>query len=98
MEYLHGGELFMLLEKEGCFMEHEAQFYAAEILLALEHLHHNGVIYRDLKPENILLDLAGHIKLTDFGLCKDEMFSGKTYTYCGKVFYIYSFFNIFLQL
>uniref|UniRef100_A0AC34F6B6 Non-specific serine/threonine protein kinase n=1 Tax=Panagrolaimus sp. ES5 TaxID=591445 RepID=A0AC34F6B6_9BILA len=88
LEYLHGGELFMLLEKEGCLLEYEAQFYSAEILLGLEHLHHNGVIYRDLKPENILLDKNGHVKLTDFGLCKDEMFAGKTYTYCGTVEYM----------
>jgi serine/threonine protein kinase len=47
-----------------------ARFYAAECLLALEHLHSMGVIYRDLKPENILLGADGHIKLTDFGLSK----------------------------
>uniref|UniRef100_A0A914YTZ6 Non-specific serine/threonine protein kinase n=1 Tax=Panagrolaimus superbus TaxID=310955 RepID=A0A914YTZ6_9BILA len=88
LQYLPGGELFMLLEKEGCLLEYEAQFYSAEILLALEHLHLNGVIYRDLKPENILLDKTGHVKLTDFGLCKDEMFAGKTYTYCGTVEYM----------
>jgi serine/threonine protein kinase len=44
------------------------KFYVAEIVLALETLHHNNVLYRDLKPENIVIDGQGHIKLTDFGL------------------------------
>uniref|UniRef100_A0AC35G170 Non-specific serine/threonine protein kinase n=1 Tax=Panagrolaimus sp. PS1159 TaxID=55785 RepID=A0AC35G170_9BILA len=82
LEYLHGGELFMLLEKEGCFMEHEAQFYAAEILLALEHLHHNGVIYRTVEymsPEIILK--KGHAHTTDFwglGILLYDMLVGST--------------------
>ena len=29
-------------------------------------------MYRDLKPENILIDLDGHIRITDFGLSKDN--------------------------
>lgn len=70
MDFLNGGELFYHLRREQRFTEERAKFYAAEILLALECLHENGVIYRDLKPENVLLDAEGHVKLTDFGLSK----------------------------
>jgi serine/threonine protein kinase len=52
------------------FSEPMARFYAAELILALEHLHSLGIVYRDLKPENCLLDAQGHIILTDFGLSK----------------------------
>lgn len=69
-EYMPGGELFFHLKKEQIFSEKKAKFYICEIVLALEHLHKNKIIYRDLKPENILLDERGHIKLTDFGLSK----------------------------
>ena len=70
IDFLNGGELFFHLRKETKFNEDRARFYAAEIILALECLHGNGIIYRDLKPENVILDSEGHIKLTDFGLCK----------------------------
>lgn len=43
------------------------QLWAAEILLALEGLHQQGVFCRDLNPRNLLLDAAGHIRLTFFG-------------------------------
>jgi len=89
LEYLSGGELFMHLEREGIFLEDTACFYLSEIILALEHLHTQGIIYRDLKPENILLDSQGHVKLTDFGLCKEHIQEGiVTHTFCGTIEYM----------
>ncbi|MCI4394777.1 hypothetical protein PGIGA_G00172540 [Pangasianodon gigas] len=89
LECLSGGELFMQLEKEGIFMEDTACFYLAEITSALGHLHSNGIIYRDLKPENIMLNHEGHIKLTDFGLCKESIHDGSvTHTFCGTIEYM----------
>lgn len=89
LEYLSGGELFMHLEREGIFLEDTTCFYLSEIILALEHLHSLGIIYRDLKPENILLDAQGHVKLTDFGLCKEHIQEGiVTHTFCGTIEYM----------
>jgi len=52
----------------GRLNEYVTQFYSANILLALNYLHQNQILYRDLKPENILVDLDGYLRLTDFGL------------------------------
>lgn len=90
LEFAQGGELFNLLEREHVFDDKWASFYLAEIALALGHLHKHGVIYRDLKPENVLLDHQGHVKLTDFGLCKQNVFqtSDLAQTFCGTVEYM----------
>ncbi|KAL6265080.1 ribosomal protein S6 kinase beta-2-like [Pogonomyrmex barbatus] len=89
LEYMCGGELFRHLNDEGIFMEDTARFYLCEIILALQHLHLQGIIYRDLKPENVLLDAEGHIKLTDFGLCKEHIQEGAvTHTFCGTIEYM----------
>ena len=70
MEYMPGGDLASLLEREGRFEWEEARFYLMEIVQSLEYLRSMNYIHRDLKPDNILLDKKGHIKLTDFGLSK----------------------------
>ncbi|GIY86576.1 ribosomal protein S6 kinase beta-1 [Caerostris darwini] len=89
LEYLAGGELFMFLEREVMLLEDTASFYLGEIVLAMQYLHQEGIIYRDLKPENILLDATGHVKLTDFGLCKEAILDGCiTHTFCGTIEYM----------
>ena len=85
MDFARGGELFFLLREEGQLSEKSVQFYAAQIVLALEHLHSLGIVYRDLKPENILLDDDGNILLTDFGLAKMVL---QTNSFCGTPDYI----------
>ncbi|KAL3354959.1 hypothetical protein AABB24_019176 [Solanum stoloniferum] len=79
-DYYPGGELFMLLDRQQTkvLKEDAARFYAAEVVVALEYLHCQGIIYRDLKPENVLLQSGGHVSLTDFDLscltsCKPQL-------------------------
>ncbi|XP_073439146.1 serine/threonine-protein kinase LATS2 [Dendrobates tinctorius] len=69
MDYIPGGDMMSLLIRMEVFQEHLARFYIAELTLAIESVHKMGFIHRDIKPDNILIDLDGHIKLTDFGLC-----------------------------
>ncbi|XP_068006217.1 serine/threonine-protein kinase Sgk2 isoform X1 [Melanerpes formicivorus] len=89
LDYVNGGELFFHLQRERCFREPRARFYAAEVASAIGYLHSLNIIYRDLKPENILLDCQGHIVLTDFGLCKEGMEQEETTTtFCGTPEYL----------
>ena len=93
MEYV-GGDLMLHIQREQFtyrwaqyvfFIFHfkNNRFYAAEAVLALEYLHKHGVIYRDLKLDNILLTLDGHIKITDYGLCKEMWYGATINTFCG---------------
>jgi serine/threonine protein kinase len=70
MDFVHGGELFYHLGIANKFPQEQVQFYAAEIYVAIAHLHSLNIVYRDLKPENLLLDRNGHIRVTDFGVAK----------------------------
>ncbi|KAG8640207.1 hypothetical protein MANES_13G035900v8 [Manihot esculenta] len=70
MEYLPGGDMMTLLMRKDTLTEDEARFYVAETVLAIESIHKHNYIHRDIKPDNLLLDRYGHLRLSDFGLCK----------------------------
>ncbi|KAJ3609983.1 hypothetical protein NHX12_022077 [Muraenolepis orangiensis] len=100
MEYVNGGEDTLALHhmdaskqsfvsKERVFSEERTRFYGAEIVSALDYLHSAKIVYRDLKLENLMLDKDGHIKITDFGLCKEGITDAATMkTFCGTPEYL----------
>lgn len=67
MTLARNGDLLPYINKVGSFDFKCTQFYAAELLLAIEHMHRKGIVHRDLKPENILLDENMHTMIADFG-------------------------------
>lgn len=86
LPFINGGELFTNIHKYGGFSEGLGQFYAAQIVLALEYLHHCCIIHRDVKPENILINSNGYLLLCDFGFCK--IIKKRTWTLCGTPEYL----------
>ncbi|KAF7830621.1 serine/threonine-protein kinase tricorner [Senna tora] len=77
MEYLPGGDIMTLLMREDILSEDVARFYIAESILAIHSIHQHNYVHRDIKPDNLILDRNGHLKLSDFGLCKplDDKYS-----------------------
>jgi serine/threonine kinase 38 len=62
-----------VLMKKDILSEEEAKFYISELIMAVDSVHKMNFIHRDLKPDNVLIGKDGHIKLSDFGLCKQTV-------------------------
>lgn len=88
-DYCAGGTLKNYLKEDKKFTEEKCKIYLCEILLAIEELHRNNVIYRDLKPENVGIDKDGHVLLIDFGLSKESVMNkNSAHSFCGSVGYL----------
>ncbi len=91
-DFLPGRDLsyYVIKKNSNILLEDNLRIIICEVIIALETLHENNIIYRDLKPENVLLDCAGHVKLIDFGLAKQNIKSireGGT-SFCGSHSYL----------
>jgi len=78
MEYLQGGDLMTLLMEKDILSEEMSCFYIAETILAIESVHNLNYIHRDLKPDNLIIGRDGHLKLSDFRLCKHVEIKAKS--------------------
>ena len=88
-DFYPGGDMRDLLDSKGNFTEDLARLYIAEVVIALEFLHQQDIIYRDVKPENIVFEENGHVRLIDFGLAKENFSSqDKSNSFCGTLNYL----------
>jgi len=88
LDFCCAGSLRHHLVVASRFSFEATRHWISQLVLAIDYLHANHIIYRDLKPDNIILDLRGHAILTDFGLAKECPGDAKTTTFCGTPAYL----------
>jgi len=91
LEFVQGGTLFNMIQRNGRLPNDTARFFAAQVVMAVQYLHSEHILYRDLNPDNVLLDRGKYVKLSDFGLSKPMNFDDptqRTWTLCGQPEYL----------
>jgi cGMP-dependent protein kinase len=84
-EYINGLTISDIQKKLKKFSLPECKFYMACILLMLEYLHEQNIVYRGLNPDNLMIDIEGYPKLIDFGTAK--IIKGRTYTIVNTAYH-----------
>ena len=85
-EYIKGKELWEVIRDIGLLNKEQTQFYGGSILIAIDYLHKQKIIYRDIKPENVMVNVKGYIKIIDFGTVKE--IKDRTSTIIGTSHYM----------
>ena len=85
-EYIKGKELWEVIRDIGLLNKEQTQYYGGSILLAIDYLHKQKIIYRDIKPENVMVSIKGYIKIIDFGTVKE--IKDRTSTIIGTSHYM----------
>ncbi|KAJ3826408.1 kinase-like domain-containing protein [Lentinula raphanica] len=92
LELAAGGDLFDKIAPDVGVGDDVAHLYFNQLLAGMAHIHSKGICHRDLKPENLLLDIAGNLKISDFGLSAVfRLTNGKTRAlseHCGSLPYV----------
>jgi 5'-AMP-activated protein kinase, catalytic alpha subunit len=87
MEYAAGGELFKRIVKKTKLSVSEGSKHFQSLIAGIDYCHKLGIAHRDIKPANLMLDLAGNLKICDFGLSNHYEKTKKLRTPCGSPCY-----------
>lgn len=88
MNLIQGIDMFEMLNQIDLLDNNESRFYIGSIILCLECLHSQGIIYRDLKPENLMIQSNGYLRLIDMGTAKILSKNEKTFSIIGTPHYM----------
>ena len=72
IDFLPGGDLRYHCSRYRTFSEEQTRFFISCIIFGLSHIHENNIIHRDIKPENLVLDEKGYLRITDFGIARNN--------------------------